>query len=350
MGSCNFKSESLDTAQSICKSHFQFHYGIGKGGFGKVWRVELKKTKESYAMKEMSKARILSKKSVNSVINERKLLSYLKHPYIVNMQYAFQDRENLYLVMDLMKGGDLRFHINQNSTFDETQSKFFAACIVTGLEYLHVNSIIHRDIKPENLVLDNKGYLRITDFGIARLLSSDNSRDTSGTPGYMAPEILNRQRHGVAVDYFALGVIMYEFMIGRRPYLGRNRKEIKEFIMARQVKLVKSQVPAGWSLEAVDFINKLLQRNPEERLGKNGILEIKNHSWVSNVQWKKMLEKKENSPCKSSNPETLPNLPIEMRRTDSDFDLEHVQKYFNGYKYQGNKNFGINSTILKKSL
>ena len=120
-------------------------------------------------MKEMSKARILSKKSVNSVINERKLLQNLKDSFIVNMQYAFQDSENLYLVMDLMPGGDFRYHLSRHKDFTEEQTKFFVSCILLGLEFLHANGVIHRDIKPENLVFDSKGFLTITDFGIARV-------------------------------------------------------------------------------------------------------------------------------------------------------------------------------------
>ena len=291
MGSCNFKSDNLDTTQSLTKTHFQFHYGIGKGGFGKVWRVELKKNKESFAMKEMSKARILSKKSVNSVINERKLLSYLKHPFIVNMQYAFQDRENLYLVMDLMPGGDLRYHISRRKHFTEEQTRFFAACIISGLEFLHTNGVIHRDIKPENLVFDNKGYLTITDFGIARIWVPENAKDTSGTPGYMAPEVMCRQNHGVAVDYFALGVIIYEIMLGVRPYLGKTRKEIRDRILAKQVQITKEEIPNDWSLESADFVNRLLQRKPVNRLGFNGPEEIKKHPWINDMNWNKLKNK-----------------------------------------------------------
>ena len=120
-------------------------------------------------MKEMDKLRIINKRSVHSVLNERKILETLKHPFIVNMVYAFQDRENLYLVMDLMAGGDLRFHLTKQKFFLESQAKFFIACIICGLEYIHDNGILHRDIKLENLVFDSKGYLRITDFGIARV-------------------------------------------------------------------------------------------------------------------------------------------------------------------------------------
>ena len=207
---------------------FTFHYVIGRGGFGKVWKVERKKNRVIFAMKEMQKAKVIAKRSVNSVMNERKLLAMLRHPFIVNMQQAFQDRENLYLVMDLLTGGDLRYHVGRNKKFSEQITQFFTACIVVALEYLHANGILHRDLKPENLVFDQKGYLRLTDLGIARVWNPENAKDTSGTPGYMAPEVMCRQNHGVAVDYFALGVIVYECMMGRRPYNGRNRKEIRD--------------------------------------------------------------------------------------------------------------------------
>lgn len=117
--------------------------------------------------------------------------------------------------MDLLNGGDLRYHISKYRRFSEEQTKFFIACIVHSLEYIHNNSIIHRDIKPENLVFDDKGYLKVTDFGIARIWNPENSKETSGTPGYMAPEVMCRLNHGVAADYFAVGVIGYECMMGK---------------------------------------------------------------------------------------------------------------------------------------
>ena len=196
-----------------------------------MFKVELKRNKKVYALKEMSKAlydlflfRIIAKKSVPSVMNEKKFLSSLKNDFLVNMIQSFQDREKLYLVMDYLPAGDLRYHICQGKKFTEEEAKFIIACVFLGLEYLHSHSIIHRDIKPENLVIDENGYVRITDLGISRQFRPNNASDTSGTPGYMAPEVLCRQNHTYSVDHFALGVIAYELMLRSRPYYGRSRR------------------------------------------------------------------------------------------------------------------------------
>ena len=246
-------------------------------------------------MKEMSKTKIIDKKSITSIKSERELLSKIKHPFLVNMQFAFQDNDNLYLVLDLLTGGDLRYHICQVRRFTEKQTQFFIACIILGLEYCHTNNIIHRDIKPENLVLNDKGYVHITDFGIAKIEQENNFRETSGTPGYMSPEVICSQNHTTVVDYFALGVIGYEFMKGVRPYLGKNRKEIKEKIIATQVQ-IKLTETEGWSIESADCINRLLQRKPRKRLGYNGAKEVKNHLWFKNFPWKDLYNRKIPSP------------------------------------------------------
>lgn len=210
--------------ESIDKQSFRYLYVIGKGGFGKVWWVEHKKTGMKYAMKEMKKAKIISKRSIHSVLSEKTLLGTLNNPFIVNIHYAFQDRENLFMVLDLLIGGDFRYYLGWKRRLKETESKFYIGCIINGLEYLHSRNIIHRDIKPENLVLDEKGYLKITDLGIARELKPNNSSDTSGTPGYMSPEVMCCQDHGFAADYYAVGVILYEMILGKRPYQGKSRK------------------------------------------------------------------------------------------------------------------------------
>ena len=271
-------------------------YIIGRGGFGKVWKVRLKKANELFALKEMSKVKIIDRRSEISIMSERNLLSSLHHSFIVNMHFAFQDFYNLYLVMDLLTGGDLRYHIARKRTFSETQTKFIIANMLLALEYIHNNNIIHRDIKPENLVLESNGYVRITDFGVAKINEEDNSSETSGTPGYMAPEVILVQNHSFPSDFFALGVIGYEFMLGYRPYLGRGRKEIKHLIISKQAKLKSDDIPDDWSSESMDFINQLLQRKPKKRLGYNGVAEIKNHSWMKDIDWEALNKKSIDAP------------------------------------------------------
>ena len=245
----------------------------------------------------MSKLKIIDKKSEKSINSEREFLTKLRHPFIVNMHYAFQDNDNLYLVMDLLPGGDLRFHITKNHRFSEEQTRFFIGCMIIALEYIHNNNVIHRDIKPENLVLDDKGYVRITDFGIAKENCPDNSSETSGTPGYMSPEVMRGKNHSFPVDFFAIGVIGYEFMNGVRPYVGANKREIKDQILSRQVMIKHEDIRPGWSTESADFINKLLKRKPEQRLGcENGVRDLMEHSWLKYYPWKELRDKSLPSP------------------------------------------------------
>ena len=282
--------------EKITKSSFDFINIIGKGGFGKVWKVYSRKYKKVFAMKQMSKLKIIDKRSEKSVKSERDMLELMHHPFIINMHFSFQDTENLYIAMDLLTGGDLRYHICKHKKFFEEQTKFFIACIILSLDYIHTNNILHRDLKPENLVLDSNGYMKLTDFGIAKFYKKENHRETSGTLGYMAPEVMCGQNHTMAVDYFALGVIGYELMNGIRPYNGKNRKEIKEKMMAKQIQVKKDQIPQGWSVESADFINRLMQRKPINRLGLRGSIEVKEHLWFKDFDWKGLYLNKLKAP------------------------------------------------------
>ena len=288
----NTKNSTIDTKYHLYRNLFEFLFVIGKGGFGKVWRVRYRRTQEIFALKEMSKRKILDKKSEYSINNERVFLSKLRHPFLVNMHYAFQDKDNLYLVIDILNGGDLRFHCSRYRKFSEEQTRFFIACIVHSLSYVHKNNVIHRDVKPENLILDDKGYVHLTDFGIAKENKGDNSSETSGTPGYMSPEVILGIGHNFSVDYYAIGVIGYEFMTGKRPYLGKTRREIKEQMFKKQARITKNKLEKKWSLDSMDFINKLIERKPELRLGhKNGIQELKDHFWLRYYPWKDLENK-----------------------------------------------------------
>jgi len=239
----------------------------------------------------MSKAKIIDKKSIDNVLGEKLLLSQLHHPFIVNMIFSFQDLDNLYLVMDLLPGGNLRYHISVKRRFSEKQNKFLIGCILVGLEYIHSQNILHRDIKPENLVFDSRGYLRITDFGIAKKYKVNNRKDTSGTVGYLAPEVLCNENHNFSIDYYAVGIITFELAYGHRPYIGKTKSEVKHLILTRQAQIDYDELPEGYSNEAADFINKLIQRKPKNRLGKNGIKEVINHPWLQGFDWDELKKK-----------------------------------------------------------
>ena len=304
MGNKEDKIEKIEEIKKeenivLSRTSFEFLSIIGRGGFGKVWKVSLRKNNKIFAMKEMSKTKIIDKRSEKSIKAERDFLSCMDHPFIINMHFAFQDKDNLYLGLDLVKGGDLRYHLClRENGFNEAEAKFLLANLILGLEYLHANKIIHRDIKPENLVLDSDGYMKITDFGIAHKMKENNKTETSGTPGYMAPEVLFCMNHTIVADYFALGVIGYEIIIGKRPYLGSSRKEIKDVVMSKQIKISLEKLPSGWTAEAADFVNKLIQRKPKARLGHNSIEEIKGHPWYKYYNWKDLYLHKMSAPFK----------------------------------------------------
>ena len=183
-----------------------------------------------------------------------------------------------------------------------------------ALEYLHTLAIIHRDIKPENILFCSNGYIKLTDFGIARTWSPNNSNDTSGTPGYMAPEVTNAKPHGLVVDFWALGVIIYELMNGKRPYNGIHRKEYKENLASNEVQIKKDEKPNDWSNDSVDFVNKLLKRKEDKRLGSKGIEEIKQHSWFKNFDWIGVKNIKVNAPF----------IPI---KTEDFFDESYLESF-----------------------
>ena len=282
---------------------FHLDYPIGRGGFGKVWKVKCKLNNKYYAMKIMSKLKIIKKNSVKNINNEKKFLSILHNPFLVNMICSFQDNDNLYLVMDLLLGGDMRYHINKRAIYnrkkDENQLKFIAGCVLIGLNYIHENKIIHKDIKPENLVYDSKGYIHITDFGISKIFHPDNGKENSGTPGYMSPEVLFNKDHTYCVDYFSLGVILYELLMGKRPYHGHNKKDLRKDIVSRQARIKEDNIPDGFVksdtfLDCANFINSLLERKKEKRLGFNGFEEVKNHPWLIDFNWDDLINKRMN--------------------------------------------------------
>ena len=343
MGNCECKIKELEEKENensnLCLSDFKLLYPIGRGGYGRVWKVRLKRQYNNnisdvrlyknksriFAMKEMNKAKIYYKKSLQSVANERKFLSIFNYPLLCNMHFAFQNNDYLYIIMDYLSGGDLRYQICKRPFFSEEDIKFVSSCILLSLEYIHKKNIIHRDLKPENLVFDNNGYLHLTDFGIAmEYIPGKELINSSGTPGYIAPEVIINKNHDFLVDYFALGVIIYELMLGERPYTGKTRKEIKEQMLAGEVKISVDDLPDDFTDEnIVSLVNKLLKRKKSKRLGAKGIIEIKNHLWFKNVNWESI----ENGSFLS---------PFVFENEDN-FDNNYANKEEDETIYEGNK-------------
>ena len=267
--------------------------------YGTIWYVKNNKFKIKFAMKELSKVKIIQNNAYEEVIHEQELSSRINHPFLTSLNFSFQDKDNLYMIYDLKCGGDLRYWYINKKQFSEKECKFIIACIILGLEYLHCNKIIHRDLKPENILFDKKGYVYISDFGIAKDLKNEPEEkiiDASGSPGYMSPETIFKKKHSYASDYFSLGVICYEMMMKKRPYIGKNRDEIKEKMASEFVQIKKNEIPKGWSNEFVDFVNKLLDKNEENRLGYKGINELKCHPWLKLYDWKNIYLMKEKAP------------------------------------------------------
>ena len=285
-----------------------------------------KKTKKIYAMKEMSKAKIFIRKSINSISKEREFLSKLHYQFLSNMHYAFQTQTHLYIILDYLSGGDLRYYICKHNIFTEKETKFIISNILLSLEYIHSNHIIHRDIKPENLVFDSKGYLHLTDFGIAyEHHENDILINSSGTPGYMAPEVLIKKPHSFEVDFYALGIIIYELVYGKRPYNGKSRKEIRDQVISCEVKLKKSNLPINWDENLIEFINGLLKRKIKSRLGYNGISEVKNHPFLNDVKWDEIEKMDLESPFKFYGEDNFDK--SYANKKDEDLDELQIEKY-----------------------
>ena len=334
-------SSILKGITNIKINSFEFLKKIGEGGFGKVWKVRYIKENKIVALKELSKKKILEKKMIDYIFKERDILLSLYSNSISNLYYTFQDKNNLYMILDYLPGGDLRNLMKKYDFFSEEEIKFITGCVIFGLEYLHLNNIIHRDIKPENLIIDEKGYIRISDFGISTYINNPNlNNDISGTFGYIAPERYdNYKKISFESDYFSLGVIIYELIKGERPFKKDKKYEMIEEFENNNIHLCKNNVNSRYSEDLCDFVNKLLEIDPNMRLGKNGIHEIKNHNFFNNFDWKSIyyykskkspfyIERK-NGKIKEKN-KTEKNTSYQITNEDCKID-EKYQKNFENF-------------------
>lgn len=270
---------------------------LGKGTYGTVLLVKQHSTGRLFAQKQLKKASLtVHRKLVEQTKTERAILeSVNRHPFIVDLFYAFQDQEKLYLILEYAQGGELFTHLAQDRMFPEDTASFYMAEMVLALEYLHRTlGVIYRDLKPENCLLDSEGHLLLTDFGLSKVaVEGDECKSILGTVAYMAPEVVQGQKYGFAVDWWGLGAIGYDLLTGSPPFSANNDSKILE-------KIVKSKLamPYFLSPDAKDLLTRLLRKEPHKRLGSNmpkDMLTIKKHRFFRKINWV-LLAKRELTP------------------------------------------------------
>merc|ERR1712050_716380 len=237
---------------------------IGRGSFGKVMQVRRKGDAAIYAMKILKKKAIIQRNQVEHTLAERKILEALKHPFLMNLRFAFQTETKLYFVLDYYTGGELFFHLKKKRRFRENEARIMVAEVGMALGHLHSLDVIYRDLKPENILLDHSGHVCLTDFGLSKDLGPDNedAHTFCGTPEYLAPEIVMNLGHGKAVDWWALGILLYELTVGIPPFYSQNVNE-----MYRKIQEAPLLFPPNLSNACKELITKLLERDPKKRLG-----------------------------------------------------------------------------------
>ncbi|KAL6453442.1 LOW QUALITY PROTEIN: psk1 Serine/threonine-protein kinase psk1 [Candida maltosa Xu316] len=296
---------------------------LGKGSYGKVLLVREISSGKLYAQKQLKKASLIINEDTNEVheknyqrtLNEKQILELVNHQNIVKLYYAFQDNNKLYLILEYLDGGELFHHLAMEKFMSEKNASYYIAQMVLALRYLHVNlKVIYRDLKPENCMLNSSGNLVLTDFGLSKVSSDDDKKNHSmtGTAQYMAPEILKGEPYDYSVDWWSLGCVAFDLLTGSPPFTGNNHKKIMEKIIQSKKTL---KFPFYLSLDAKDFLRKLLQVNPDKRFNVDGEFEkFKKHRYVN---WKELENLEEHDVL----PPILPIItdPILAENFDSEF-------------------------------
>lgn len=303
--------ESKD--EKVSPDDFTYLKVLGKGSFGKVMMAEHKKTKEVYAIKVLKKDVLIEDNDLECALTEKNVLSKTcRHPYLTALHSCFHTEDRLYFVMEMITGGDLLFAIQQCRRFPEDRAKFYTGEVILGLEFLHKQGILYRDLKLDNVMLDGDGHIKIADFGMCKegIVGGKKALTFCGTPDYLAPEILMEKPYDASVDWWALGVLIYEMTIGQPPFMGKTEEELFIGIMKKKVLF-----PNWISAECKDIINGFTTKDVSARLGcgPTGMADIKNHAWLETIDWEK-LEKREVEP---------PFKPKTKGKTDAaNFDAE----------------------------
>uniref|UniRef100_A0AAY4BNB4 protein kinase C n=1 Tax=Denticeps clupeoides TaxID=299321 RepID=A0AAY4BNB4_9TELE len=318
-GSSSFSPSSSGKSRGpVGLQDFRLVAVLGRGHFGKVLLSEYKKTGGLYAIKALKKGDIVARDEVESLMCEKRIFETVNgshHPFLVNLFACFQTPEHVCFVMEYSAGGDLMMHIHSD-VFSEPRAMFYAACVVLGLQFLHDHKIVYRDLKLDNLLLDTEGYVKIADFGLCKegMGFGDRTSTFCGTPEFLAPEVLTDTSYTRAVDWWGLGVLVYEMLVGESPFPGDDEEEVFDSIVNDEVRY-----PRFLSTEAIGLMRRLLRRNPERRLGsgERDAEDVKKQPFFRTMDWESLLQRKLPPPF----------VPAVCNREDvSNFDAEFTNE------------------------
>ncbi|KAG6891660.1 AGC protein kinase Gad8 [Termitomyces sp. T32_za158] len=328
--------------QSLTVDDFELITVIGKGSFGKVMQVRKRDTQRIYALKTIRKIHIVNRNEITHTLAERLVLARVNNPFIVPLKFSFQSEQKLYLVLAFVNGGELFHHLQREGRFNEERARFYSAELLLALEHLHELDVVYRDLKPENILLDYTGHIALCDFGLCKLNMKGNEKTNTfcGTPEYLAPEILTAQGYDKTIDWWTLGVLLYEMLAGLPPFYDEVTDDMYRKILNDPLVFGPEFGP-----EARSVLTGLLTRNPSKRLGVNGAEEIRRHPFFKNhIDFNKLLQKRiippfkprVASPVDVSNFDTVftAEAPVDSFVEDSNLS-QTVQDQFSGFSYNG---------------
>ena len=265
----------------------EIHAVLGEGSFGRVKLARHTPTRAVYALKCLRKGQLLKLQQVEHVVNEKRVMEMCDHPFVLKMVATFNAKDEIFMLLEVAQGGELFTLLRSAGKFDEGHACLYAAMVAAAFAYLHARKIAHRDLKPENLLFDGHGYLKLVDFGFAKVVR-DRTWTLCGTPEYLAPEIISNKGHSVGADWWTMGILLYEMLVGHPPFVAESQMDTYHKIMRGKYK-----IPQNFPRGARDMISKLLTYNPAGRLGcwKNGAKDVLNHEFFRTIDWQKLVNR-----------------------------------------------------------